>query len=122
MQPSPTDLLPHLLYRVEDEQARFATWRMAEGHEALAIFTTAETAAAYRDELSGSSGWITHQPPRQQFVDILAACRNNGVAFLQGCTVDNVIERIDEGVRVIAGHSEVTAIKGRAHQKRKLPV
>jgi hypothetical protein len=53
---------------------------------------------------------------------ILAACRNNGIAFLQGCTADNVTERIDEGVRVIAGHSEATAIKGRAHQKRKLPV
>ena len=53
---------------------------------------------------------------------ILAACRKNGVAFLQGCTADNVIARIDEGVRVIAGHSEASAIKGRAHQKRKLPV
>ena len=30
--------------------------------------------------------------------------------------------KIDEGVRVIAGHSEASAIKGRAHQKRKLPV
>jgi hypothetical protein len=29
--------------------------------------------------------------------------------------------RIDEGVRVIAGRSEASAIKGRAHQKRKLP-
>jgi hypothetical protein len=53
---------------------------------------------------------------------ILAACRHNGVAFLQGCTADNVIARIDEGVRVIAGHSEESAIRGRAHQKRKLPV
>jgi len=53
---------------------------------------------------------------------ILAACRNNGIAFLQGCTPDNVTNRIDEGVRVIAGHSEASAIKGRAHQKRKLPV
>jgi hypothetical protein len=35
---------------------------------------------------------------------------------------DNVVARIDEGVRVIAGHSEASAIKGRAHQKRKLPV
>ena len=26
------------------------------------------------------------------------------------------------GVRVIAGHSEASAIKGRAYQKRKLPV
>ena len=53
---------------------------------------------------------------------ILAACRNNGVAFLQGCTLDNITTRIDEGVRVIAGHSEAAAIKGRAHQGRKLPV
>ena len=53
---------------------------------------------------------------------ILEACRGNGVAFLQLCTTDNVIERIDEGVRVIAGHSEATANKGRAHQKRMLPV
>src|SRR5438552_7028146 len=53
---------------------------------------------------------------------ILSACRKNGVAFLQGCTADNVIARIDEGVRVIAGHSEASAIRGRAHQKRKLPV
>ena len=37
-------------------------------------------------------------------------------------TADNVIARIDEGVRVIAGHSEASAIKGRAHQKRTLPV
>ena len=53
---------------------------------------------------------------------ILAACRDNGVAFLQGCTADNIIGRIDQGVRVIAGHSEATAIKGRAYQPRKLPV
>ena len=51
---------------------------------------------------------------------ILAACRTNGVAFLQGCNADNVIERIDEGVRVIAGHSETAAIKGRAHQKAEV--
>ncbi len=53
---------------------------------------------------------------------VLLACRNNGVAFLQGCTADNVIARIEEGVRVIAGHSEAAAIKGRAHQQRTLPV
>jgi 4-hydroxy-2-oxoheptanedioate aldolase len=53
---------------------------------------------------------------------ILAACRKNGVAFLQLCTPDNVIARIEEGVRVIAGHSEASAIKGRTHQKRTMPV
>src|SRR3984893_6726692 len=63
-------------------------------------------------------------PPEMQAARdrILAACRKNGVAFLQGCTADNVIARIDEGVRVIAGHSEEAASRGRAYQKRKLPV
>jgi len=53
---------------------------------------------------------------------ILAACRKNRVAFLQACTPDNIVERINEGVRVVAGHSEAAATKGRAHQKRTLPV
>ncbi len=53
---------------------------------------------------------------------ILAACRGSGVAFLQSCTPDNIVERIEEGVRVVAGHSEVAAARGRAHQGRKLPV
>jgi 4-hydroxy-2-oxoheptanedioate aldolase len=53
---------------------------------------------------------------------ILGACRKHGVAFLQSCSPDNITARIDEGVRVIAGHSEAAAIKGRAHQKRKMPV
>jgi 2-keto-3-deoxy-L-rhamnonate aldolase RhmA len=53
---------------------------------------------------------------------ILAAYRQNGVAFLQGCTPDNITARIDEGVRVIAGHSEASTIKGPAHQQRKMPV
>lgn len=53
---------------------------------------------------------------------ILAACRKNGVAFLQSCTPDNIVARIEEGVRVVAGHSQEAAIRGRAHQKRTLPV
>src|SRR4029450_4563053 len=53
---------------------------------------------------------------------ILAACRANGVAFLQGCNEGNIVKRIDEGVRVIAGHSEAAAIRGRAHQRRKMAV
>jgi len=39
-----------------------------------------------------------------------------------GCNVDNIIARIDEGVRVIAGYSEATAITGRGYQRRTLPV
>jgi 4-hydroxy-2-oxoheptanedioate aldolase len=52
---------------------------------------------------------------------ILAACLRHGVAFLESCKPDNVAARIDEGVRVIAGHNPETAKAGRAHQKRAMP-
>ena len=78
-------------------------------------------------DLSLSLGYRTTPrepfPPEMQKARdrILAACRSNGVAFLQSCTPDSIITRIEEGVRVVAGHSEEAAIKGRAHQKRTLP-
>jgi hypothetical protein len=53
---------------------------------------------------------------------IFAACRKNKLAFLEGCSPGNVVARIDEGVRVIAGGNEESAKKGRAHQKRTMPV
>jgi 2-keto-3-deoxy-L-rhamnonate aldolase RhmA len=53
---------------------------------------------------------------------VLAACRRNGIAFLEGCSPGNIAARLDEGVRVIAGHSEETARIGRAHQRRSMPV
>lgn len=53
---------------------------------------------------------------------ILAACRANGLAFLEACTPDTIAARLDEGVRVIAGGREDTARVGRAHQMRTLPV
>jgi 4-hydroxy-2-oxoheptanedioate aldolase len=53
---------------------------------------------------------------------VFAACRRNGIAFLEGCTPANIVARLDEGVRVIAGHSEEAAKLGRAHQRRTMPV
>jgi 4-hydroxy-2-oxoheptanedioate aldolase len=53
---------------------------------------------------------------------VFRACRANGVAFLETATPANIIAKLDEGVRVIAGHSEEAACLGRAHQKRKMPV
>src|SRR5437868_424950 len=79
-------------------------------------------------DLSLSLGYRTMPrepwPPEMQKARgrILAACKKNGVAFLQACNVDNLSARIDEGVRVVAGHSEAAAIKGRAHQKRTMLV
>jgi 4-hydroxy-2-oxoheptanedioate aldolase len=53
---------------------------------------------------------------------VLAACKANGLAFLESCKPGNVAARIDEGVRVIAGNNPETARVGRAHQKRTMPV
>ncbi|MBI4219415.1 MAG: hypothetical protein HY682_04665, partial [Chloroflexi bacterium] len=51
-----------------------------------------------------------------------AACKANGVAFLSGATPETVARRIDEGVRVISSGREETAIAGRKHTKRTIPV
>jgi 2-keto-3-deoxy-L-rhamnonate aldolase RhmA len=51
---------------------------------------------------------------------VLAACKRNGIAFLEGCSPGNITGRLDEGVRVIAGHNPETARIGRAHQRRAM--
>lgn len=53
---------------------------------------------------------------------VFAACRKNGLAFLESCSPANIVRRLDDGVRVIAGQRQDTAILGRAHQKRTMPV
>ncbi|MBV8776879.1 MAG: hypothetical protein JO258_06750 [Alphaproteobacteria bacterium] len=62
-------------------------------------------------------------PPemRQARERVLAACRKNGIAFLEIGTPDNIKTKIDQGVRVIAGHSEEAARIGRAYQRRTMP-
>jgi 4-hydroxy-2-oxoheptanedioate aldolase len=53
---------------------------------------------------------------------VLAACQKNGLAFLEIGTPGNITTKIDQGVRVVAGHSEEAARIGRAYQKRAMPV
>jgi 4-hydroxy-2-oxoheptanedioate aldolase len=53
---------------------------------------------------------------------VFAACRRHGVRFLEGCHPENIVAKLDEGVRIIAGHDEATAKIGRAHQKRTMRV
>ncbi len=53
---------------------------------------------------------------------VFAACRKQRVAFLETCHPANIVAKLDEGVRVVAGHDEATAKIGRAHQKRTMKV
>ena len=53
---------------------------------------------------------------------VLRACQSHGIAFLESCTPDDVIKKIDEGVRVISGRREDTARMGRAYTQRTMAV
>jgi 4-hydroxy-2-oxoheptanedioate aldolase len=53
---------------------------------------------------------------------VFHVCQQRGIAFLESCTPENITRKIDEGVRVIAGHREETARLGRAHTRRTMPV
>jgi len=53
---------------------------------------------------------------------VKAACRQNGVAFLDGATPATVAEKIDAGACVISGGNEETARVGRAHTRRAMPI
>jgi 4-hydroxy-2-oxoheptanedioate aldolase len=53
---------------------------------------------------------------------VFAACGKNRIAFLETATPENIVAKLDEGVRVIAGHREETSMIGREHQKRTMPV
>jgi len=77
-------------------------------------------ALGYREMPRG----VDNYPPemREARDRVLAACRERAIAFLETCAPENVARRIDEGVRVIAGHREDTARAGRAYQKRTMPV
>ena len=63
-------------------------------------------------------------PPEMQAArdKVFAACRRNGLAFLEGCNPQNIAARLDEGVRVISGGTEETSLVGRKHSKRTMPV
>jgi 2-keto-3-deoxy-L-rhamnonate aldolase RhmA len=53
---------------------------------------------------------------------VFGACRARGIPFLEVATPESIVRKIDEGVRIIAGHQAETAEIGRAHSKRALPV
>jgi 4-hydroxy-2-oxoheptanedioate aldolase len=79
-------------------------------------------------DLGLSLGYTTLQrdpyPPEMQEARdrVLAACKKNRIAFLEGGTPANIIQRLDDGVRVIADHNEDSARLGRTHQKRTMAV
>src|SRR5262245_4928011 len=78
---TPTELHPQLLYRIAGESARFATWGLTDGHEALALFTTTDAADKYRADLADTIVWTIFQPDRDKLVEILQSCRAAGILY-----------------------------------------
>jgi 4-hydroxy-2-oxoheptanedioate aldolase len=87
-----------------------ASAEMGPGDLGLALGYTTVPREPYPTEMQGARDRV------------FAACRKNAVAFLETAAPETIVAKIDEGVRVIAGHREETAIIGRAHQKRAMPV
>lgn len=79
-------------------------------------------------DLSLSLGYTTlmrdpYPPEMQEARDkVFAACRRNGIAFLEGSNPSNIVGHLDEGVRVISGGTEETSLVGRRHSRRTMPV
>jgi len=83
------------------------------------------------DSLIGSMGFgsmskVPSKPMDPRLIEarerVRDACKANGLPFLDGCTPENIKAKIDEGVRVVAGHREDTAKVGREYTKRTMPV
>ncbi len=62
-----------------------------------------------------------HPRMREARAKVLAACKKNGLAFLNTVRPNDVTEMIDEGVMIGAGASPETADKGRRYTKRQMP-
>jgi len=62
-----------------------------------------------------------HPRMREARAKVLAACKKNGLAFLNTVRPNDVTEMIDEGVMIGAGANAETADKGRRYTKRQMP-
>src|SRR5438477_12587895 len=75
------DLRPQLLFHAVGAAAHFATWRLAEGHESLALFTSIDSAEKYRASLPEPAEWRLLEPARDKLIEILQACRAAGIVY-----------------------------------------
>ena len=78
-------------------------------------------------DLSLSLGYRTMPDPwpaemSETHERVKAACLQNGLAFLDSATPENVTDKIAAGARGFSGGREETACIGRAHTGRTIPI
>ncbi|MCA9230994.1 MAG: hypothetical protein KDA57_10100 [Planctomycetales bacterium] len=107
--------------KIEDRQA------LAHTEESLAVPGLAFAEHGPRD-MGLSYGYLEGRadPPVPAEVDaagsrVLAACKANGLFFLDNVLPENVAAQIDKGVMIGAGRKEASAEAGRKYTNRKMP-
>jgi len=80
--PPPSDeIFPHIVYRVSEDQAECALWRLADGPQAIALFLDAEAAQAYRLQAGLDESWQVFQPDRPSLQRLLESTLRAGIPY-----------------------------------------
>lgn len=75
------EIYPFVIYRVDGQKVEFAMWRLAEGHDALALFLTDDNATTYQSAAKLEGEWKVYQPDRKALKEVLTECHTAGVRF-----------------------------------------
>ena len=73
------EIIPYLVYRSLGEEMECALWTLDEGHTALALFLSEETAKAYIEAIGLDSEWKSFCPGRTDLIEILRQSTSLGI-------------------------------------------
>ncbi|MFL5342101.1 MAG: hypothetical protein ACJ8F7_18300 [Gemmataceae bacterium] len=73
------EIQPFIVYRVAGGSAECATWQIAGGAKALALFLSEASATAYGAKLG--DGWRVARPPRAGLLELLRTGSASGISF-----------------------------------------
>ena len=82
------ELIPYLVYRLCGEQMECAVWTLNEGHKALALFLSQESAEAFVKATDLGSDWKVLCPARADLLEILKQSTSAGI-FLAALDPDD---------------------------------
>jgi hypothetical protein len=68
------EILPFIIYRLSNGELECALWQLQEGQKALAVFLTADNAAAYHQANRLGTEWKIFRPQRMALLEVLRAC------------------------------------------------
>lgn len=73
------DLNPYLVACIDQGTFEPALWRLKEGQNALALFTTQANADKYRSLAHPGAGWRSLQLPRSALIEVLKSCLDSHI-------------------------------------------